>query len=204
MSTRTLRMFGLVTAVALTLVLSACGDSNFERVEKTQSDSPKTSTAEPVMATAAGVAWTVPAQWSVGAKRPMRVATYFITTKTDTAECAVHYFGPGQGGDVTLNLDRWIGQFTQPDGSESSAKAQIVNRTVGAIALTTIDLTGTYTASMGGPMSGDKIARPGSRLLGAIVTAPAGLVFFKLTGSESSVSDASGDFEALIASLTRR
>jgi hypothetical protein len=46
-------------------------------------------------------------------------------------------------------------------------------------------------------------SRPNYRLLGAIVEAPGGLVFFKCTGPAATMSAAEKGFEALIASLRK-
>jgi hypothetical protein len=64
---------------------------------------------------AAGLKWTPPAGWKAetGA-RPMRVATYIV----ESAECAVYFFGEGQGGGIQANLDRWKGQFQNPTDSK--------------------------------------------------------------------------------------
>jgi len=44
--------------------------------------------------------------------------------------------------------------------------------------------------------------QPQWRMLGAIVQGPQGPVFFKLTGRVGSVTRATKDFDALLASLT--
>ena len=72
---------------------------------------------------AAGVAWTVPAGWELAPARQMRIATYrihAIAGDPEDAECAVYFFGAGQGGTVEANLDRWAHQFTSPDGLSGS------------------------------------------------------------------------------------
>src|ERR1700682_427847 len=53
--------------------------------------------------TAAGVQWTIPPGWSAQPARQMRVATY---TVPEDGECAVFFFGQGQGGAVDPNLQR--------------------------------------------------------------------------------------------------
>jgi hypothetical protein len=60
-----------------------------------------------------GLRWDASAGWKPDAQRPMRLATYTIAATGDHegAECGVYYFGPGQGGSIQANLDRWIGQF---------------------------------------------------------------------------------------------
>jgi hypothetical protein len=45
--------------------------------------------------------------------------------------------------------------------------------------------------------------KPGYRLLGAIVEAPRGLVFFKCTGPAATIGKAQADFQGLVGSLTK-
>ncbi|HZH02146.1 MAG TPA: hypothetical protein VEY30_00095 [Myxococcaceae bacterium] len=152
---------------------------------------------------AGGLTWTAPPAWKSDAPKPMRAATYKIAPAagdTDPGELAVFYFGPGQGGDVEANVKRWIGQFEQPDGKPSAERAKTQKKTVNGLQATTIDLPGTYTASMG-PMSPTQTSKPGYRLLGGIVEGPQGAVFFKLTGPAKTVQAAQADFQKLLSSV---
>ena len=57
--------------------------------------------------TARGLTWTPPSDWV--AETPsssMRRAQYRIAGPGGPAECAVFYFGPGQGGDAKANAAR--------------------------------------------------------------------------------------------------
>jgi hypothetical protein len=157
----------------------------------------------PVTGTAGGVWWKVPAGWTPQPGGAMRVATYKVAGATsakgnaDTAgECAVFFFGPGQGGSVDANLERWSKQF------EGTPKPERSERRVNGLPVTVARLAGTYLAP-GGPMMQSQGKRPGYRLLGAIVEAPVGLVFFKLTGPAATIAAAEPGFEALVASLSR-
>jgi hypothetical protein len=146
----------------------------------------------------AGVRWTTPPGWKAEAQRPMRLATYTLGTG---AECGVYYFGPGQGGSVDANLDRWIGQFLQADGKPSKAAARIAKRFIHGSLVTTVDVSGAYTG-MGGPTAPSGApAMPGYRLLGAIVEGPQGSIFFKLTGPAKTVAASQAEFDKMIASL---
>ena len=150
---------------------------------------------------AAGVQWTAPPSWKAEGARPMRAATYTITPVAGdqgVAECVVNYFGPGQGGDVGANVERWRGQVLGADGKPAAAK--IDKRTVRGIPITMIDSTGSYTG-MGGPMVASPKPVPGYRLLGAIAEAPGGNVFFKLTGPAKTIAAQQKNFEQLIASI---
>lgn len=147
----------------------------------------------------AGVKWTIPGRWTMGPEKPMRVVTYVIPAaggSGEAAECAVSYFGAGQGGVVDANIDRWVGQFETPVPPAKSL------REVNGLKVTTVQINGTYMG-MGGMMSESSPKKENYRLLGAIIEAPEGLVFFKLTGPQATVVDAEKDFDAMVGSLTR-
>lgn len=152
-------------------------------------------------AQAGGLQWSVPADWSTGAERPMRAATYSVPAATgdpEAGECAVFYFGPNEGGGVEANIDRWIGQMKQPDGSSSATKAK-TRKLEGGLPITLVDLTGTYLAS-GGPMMQVTAEHPGFRMMGAIVQGPQGAVFFKFTGPEKTVAANAQAFLSMVES----
>lgn len=154
---------------------------------------------------AAGIRWTMPAGWKSEGSRPMRAATYLIPAvrgDKEEGECGVYYFGPGQGGGVAANVTRWVGQFEQPGGQSSEQAAQVRKQTISGVAVTTIDVSGTYLFSPT-PMSPSKIPKPGYRLLGAIVEAPQGLVFFKFTDPAKTVAANSGAFQGMLRSLRK-
>ncbi len=150
---------------------------------------------------AGGLSWTIPGDWKRLPDRPMRAGTWMIPEAgaSEPGELAVFYFGPNQGGGIDANVQRWIGQFVQPDGKPSDKVAKITKQKVGAHQVTRVELTGTYTASMG-PMA-PKSNKPGYRLLGAIVEGPEGAVFFKITGPEKAVDAAKADFDTVIKSV---
>jgi hypothetical protein len=148
---------------------------------------------------AAGVSWSVPDRWSVGPARQMRVATYSLpATKEDeeAGECAVFYFGKGQGGDVEANIDRWILQFEGSPAVERSSKE------INGLDVTLVKIAGTFL-SPGGPMMQSQGKKESYRLLGAIVEVPEGLIFFKCTGPANTISSAEGEFDELFESLSK-
>ena len=147
---------------------------------------------------AAGVQWIAPASWKNQPARSMRVATYEIPAApgTESGECGVFYFGQGKGGGVEDNIARWVGQF------EAAAPPKRETRTVHDLRVYTVDVSGTYLAS-GGPMMQAQAKKPGYRLLGAIVEAPRGLVFFKCTGPAATIGKAQVDFQSLVGSLAK-
>ena len=56
----------------------------------------------------------------------MRTAEYFVEGD-ESALMTVFYFGAGQGGSVEANVNRWVGQMQQPDGSSSQEAADIAH-----------------------------------------------------------------------------
>ena len=148
---------------------------------------------------AGGVEWKVPARWAAGAGSTMRVATYAVPAAkgAEAGECAVFFFGAGQGGSIDANVERWSKQF------EGTPAPQRTAATVAGLRVTRVQLAGTYLAP-GGPMMQSTGKRPGTRLLGAIVEAPDGNVFFKLTGPAATVTAAQPEFDALVASLRKK
>lgn len=128
----------------------------------------------------------------------MRAATYAVPAAPgdrEGGECIVSYFGAGQGGPVDANVKRWIGQF---EGGEKNAKT--VKRNIHGVSVTTLDVAGSYSG-MGGPMAPSKTVKPDYRLLGSIVEAPQGTVFFKFTGPAKTVAANKTMFEAMLNSL---
>jgi hypothetical protein len=154
----------------------------------------------PFAESAAGLRWTAPAGWKAGPAQSMRAATYSIAPAAGdvaVAECAVYFFGAGQGGSVQDNLDRWKGQFIADNGKPSVA--QVAKRTVRGVTMTTIDTSGAYSG-MGGPMAVQRSVS-GYRLLGAIVEGPGGNIFVKLTGPRKTVEANHQKFDLLLASF---
>ena len=147
---------------------------------------------------AGGLRWTVPAAWTVQPARPMRAATYAIPAApgAEAGECGVFFFGKGQGGTVSENLDRWTTQFE----SATAPKKSVQDR--GGLRVHTIQLSGTYLAP-GGPMMQSQGKKPNWALSGAIIEAPDGLVFFKCVGPIPTIEKSQKDFEKLLVSLTK-
>jgi hypothetical protein len=158
-----------------------------------------------VAETAGGIKWAAPAAWKAPPQRPMRAATYTVPKAAGDAEdgeCAVFYFGPGQGGGVDANIKRWIGQFDAPGGGPADKLAKTSKSTVNGLPVTRIDLAGTYKPSSG-PMMQASGSKPGYRLLGAIVEGPEGAVFFKFTAPAKTAAAQQAAFEALLKSVSR-
>ena len=120
----------------------------------------------------------------------MRVAQYKLPKvegDPEDASLVIYYFGATQGGAVQANIDRWIGQMQQPDGSASKDKAKTENLTVNGLKVTTVDVTGTFTAEMT-PGAGDRRNNADYRLRAAVIETPKGNYFVKLTGPSKTIA----------------
>ncbi|WP_199242891.1 hypothetical protein [Vitiosangium sp. GDMCC 1.1324] len=193
------RLFGAMTIMAAVGVAQA-------QTQQTPPQAPPAQAAPQGAPEAGGLTWSAPAGWESQGTRPMRAATYRIPPAkgdTDAAELAVFYFGAGQGGAVDANVKRWLGQFQKADGTPVSDKdAKTKKETLNGLAVTTVDVKGTYTG--GGPMMGPSTPKPGYRLLGAIVEGPEGPLFFKLTGPDRTVASAEKNFRKLLESTKKK
>jgi hypothetical protein len=143
----------------------------------------------------------VPAEWAEQTpSSSMRKAQYGLPKVAgdgEDGELAVFYFGMGQGGSVEANIERWIGQIAQPDGSSSKEKAKTNKKEIGGMPVTLVDVSGTYSAGM---MS-NAPPRQGYRMLAAVAETSEGPWFFKLTGPEKTIANWSGSFDLFIGSF---
>lgn len=112
----------------------------------------------------------------------------------------------GAGGDVQQNIDRWAGQFTQPNGVDSKDVTKVTKKKVNGIEIHVVDIGGTYQDSPAGPFNpqgGKPIPREGYRMLGAIIVAPKiGNYFVKFYGPEKTVTKYEADFGKMLDGLT--
>lgn len=156
--------------------------------------------AKGIAGSAGGLKWTAPSRWKADPPRPMRAATYRVPAAPgdkEDGECAVFYFGAGQGGAVQANVDRWIAQFKE------SPKPETSKQTIKGVPVTIIDVRGTYKQSVGGPMTGKTEDKPGYRLLGGIAEGAQGNIFFKFTGPVKTVFAAEEEFKAVLKSIKK-
>jgi len=150
------------------------------------------------------ISYSVPAEWqSEKPKSRMRKAQYRIpgVEGAGDAEMAVYVF-PGTGGSVQANINRWISQFKQPDGSDSKEKTKIINITVNNMTVTKMYVTGTYLKSssqmmMGGP----KEEMQEYAMLAAIVETSKDPWFFKMTGPQKTIDSCQPEFDKFVNSF---
>jgi hypothetical protein len=144
--------------------------------------------------------WSDPPRWT--RRRPssaMRIAEYgvpHVAGDTADAECTVITFGAGQGGNIDDNIGRWVKQFSPVSGEPAKAIG-----TVNGLKVTRVEVAGAYHPMQMPGAPSAPAALDHARLIGAIVEAPSGLWFFKLTGPDATVKSAATDFDAMMSSL---
>ena len=119
----------------------------------------------------------------------MRVAQFKLPKSdgdNEDAELVLYYFGANQGGTAEANIDRWISQIQQADGSSSKDKAKTESLTINGLKITTVDVAGRYTAEMA-PASGKFYDNANYRLRAAVIETAKGNYFVKLVGPAKTV-----------------
>ncbi|HYK89102.1 MAG TPA: hypothetical protein VE398_10050 [Acidobacteriota bacterium] len=147
--------------------------------------------------------FTAPAGWvSEQPSSSMRKAQYRLPRAqgdSEDAEMVVFYF-QGGGGGVQANIDRWIGQFSKPDGSPANDIAKVTKKVVHDVPVTMVDVNGIYSGAMG-PMGSSSPAKSNYRMLAAVAEASDGPWFFKLTGPEKTVTHWESSFASFVDSF---
>ncbi len=157
--------------------------------------------------TLAGITFTPPGDWTDTGPSGMRKASYYFGPAegdTDSGTVTVFYFGPTGGGSIDANIDRWVSQMVQADGSDPKASAERYNMETAGMPVHVVTADGAYTGSMGGGgMGGATDASEGYHLIGAVVEGPEGNVFFKLTGPKRTAEAMGDEFLAMIKAIEK-
>ena len=177
-----------VLLIVFLFTLTACSKGTVSGTTGTGTPQNTTPSAQ----TASGnVSFTAPEGWVVEKTTSnMRVAQYKLPKESGDSEdgsLVLYYFGQSQGGGTQANIDRWISQIHQADGSDSKDKAKSETLTVNGLKVSMVDVSGTYSAEMS-PGSGDFTSKPNYRLRGAVIETPKGSYFAKLTGPEKTIA----------------
>lgn len=177
------KLFGAMILVVAMTATPACANKGSTAVTSQQSTPTQTSSGE--------LKFKAPDGWTVEkATSSMRVAQYKLPKAEgdkDDASLVLYYFGATQGGSAQANIDRWIGQMQQPDGSDSKSKAKTESITVNGLKVSTVDVSGVYTAEMA-PGSQTFHNDASYRLRAAVIETPKGNYFVKLAGPEKTVA----------------
>lgn len=103
-------------------------------------------------------------------------------------------------GGVQPNIDRWYGQFTQPDGGSTRERAKVTKSKVAGQEVHIVDVSGTYKDQRG-PVA-PAVERPNYRMLAAIIATKSGQDYFlKLYGPERTIAENEKAFVGMIEGL---
>jgi len=119
---------------------------------------------------------------------------------TEDASLVVYFFGANMGGNVQANIDRWVGQMSQPDGKPSAQVATTTKLTANGLNITLVDVAGTYVAEVS-PGSTERYNKPGFRQRAAVVETTEGPYFVKLVGPAATVAKWDASFMAFLKSV---
>jgi hypothetical protein len=106
------------------------------------------------------------------------------------------------GGGVDANIDRWYGQFTQPDGASTRDRAKVKKLKVAGEDVHLVDISGTFKDQRG--PAAPAVERPKYRMLAAIIATKSGNYFIKLYGPERTVADNEKAFQIMIDGLEQK
>ena len=135
----------------------------------------------------------VPADWvSVKPDTPIRKAQWSLPRAEGDAEDGVvikFYFGGGQGGGVTGNINRWKNMFSTEDGKPLPADAvKQESFEANGLNVTLVDLSGRYTESSMGPNAPPATPKSNHRMMAAMIETPDGSWFFRCTGPAATMA----------------
>ncbi len=144
---------------------------------------------------APGALFTLPAGWiQETPSSSMRLAQAEVPGADGAGKLTVFYFGPGGGGPIDENLDRWVAQMEVDPGSQPTRESF----ETGAFKATWTQVHGTLkSGTMGGPAD----AQPNFSLLGAVVEGDQGPWFFKITGPAATLDAQKESFLNMLRSV---
>jgi hypothetical protein len=144
-----------------------------------------------------------PAGWQRVQPKSGIVETEFSIPAAQNGEPAGRMTVMGAGGSVQANIDRWYGQFAQPDGTATQDKATTKKLEIAGCKVTLVDVSGTYKDKPMGPFAGGAgVDRPNYRMLAAIVEVPdRGNHFLKFYGPAATVAAHADGFRKMVEGI---
>lgn len=144
---------------------------------------------------------TAPADWEpMPTASTMRLAEFAVAATGDEGggEVVAYFFGPGQGGSVEANTQRWTAQFFDAEGNHPEPAVEVLGN--GVFPTTVVTLEGSYarTVGMGGAPAE---AVPGQMLVAAVVETPRGSLYIQLHGPAETVRSERSAFLAFVRTV---
>ena len=140
-----------------------------------------------------------PAAWKAQKPASKLRAYQFLLPRVEgdpaDAELAIFFFGAGGGGGVDDNIKRWKSQFQPPEGKTADEAAKVEKLTVGKVAVTYLDVQGTYLFKPPFDPNAKAKALPDYRRFGIIFASENGPYFITLTGPAKTMAHHKKDFD---------
>ncbi len=211
-----------LTLLMLLPLLVACGDRNAPAPEATTAATPAPEATEPSQPagdssapvgpisshggtvadsqpaggeSSGSIEFDMPKSWqSQTPSSGMRLSQASIPGPGGPGDFAVFFFGPGGGGGVDANIERWINQM------EATEQPKPETFEAGGMKVTWVDVKGTLKPGQMG-MSNTTEAVSNARLYGAVVEGPGGPWFFKATGPDATLGPQRDAFVKMLKSV---
>ncbi len=135
-----------------------------------------------------------PQDWRTKSPRPMTVAVYAVPKPANApadAEVTVSHYPGMKNVPLDMQVKRWAGQFTQPDGQPGQAKQTELQNA--AHPTTLVDIAGTYNAGSV-MMSGGPAPKTDYRMLVGVVQTDQGPWFVRFVGPQATVNAREKEF----------
>lgn len=150
---------------------------------------------------------TAPATWVVKQPRVRIIENEFEAPAAEGDEMPGRITVMGAGGTIEANIDRWIGLFTQPDGSDTKKAAKVKKTTIAGQQVHLVDVSGTYLDKP--PFAGGGVEREKYRMLSAIIETTqggkkTGNYFIKFIAPAHTAADNEEGFQKMIESLSAK
>jgi len=149
----------------------------------------------------AGLTCDAPSDWKPTApSSAMRLAQFIVPRAkgdSEDGELAVFYFGPQGAGDANVTFERWAGAFDEA----ARSKAKQSTRKAAGMDVRFFEVVGTFDASKAmAPMMGADAGGPSKEmtLVGAILNAPDGPYYYKLSGPKATIAAARPGFDKML------
>jgi hypothetical protein len=147
---------------------------------------------------------TAPKAWEPKEPKTRIVEFEFATPPAEGDEEPGRVTVMGAGGGVEANIERWKGQFVQPDGGATDEQTRIDKAEVKGAEVYTVSITGTYKDRPGGgPFTQTPVVmRENYRMLSAIIVSEnAGHYFIKLYGPKDTVDAQEAAFRKMLEEI---
>lgn len=147
-----------------------------------------------------GLKSTAPAAWKQAKAASQMQVLVFTIPKAEgdkyDAQLTVFFFGPGGGGGIQANIDRWKGMVKPAEGVKPEDAFKTTEMKAGEVKITLVEANGDYThkARPFDPNEKGEL-RTNYRLVGVVFESPNGPYFMRMVGPQKTMEANKKAFE---------